>query len=364
MVLAFGQPIASPQDAERTRLLAQALMSQGQPQNWGQGIAALTGAFTGTQLNNRASDAEKAGQASAAEALSRIAGGGTQADIVSALSNPWLSGPQSTVASALLGQQLERSDPMYQAQLEQTQLELERMRNPQAAPMDPTSAIQNYQFLVSQGLDPVEAQGMAFGGGGTTINNMGNIPSGFEVFQDPTTGATQMRPIPGGPADLEAQAAAATEQAGDDQAAMYGGIVSEDIGRALELVESDPTFTTGVLGSVLANLGGTPANRVRNFIQTVKSNVAFDRLQAMRDSSPTGGALGAVTAPELALLEAAIGSLEQSNNADDLAYNLKRVNKMYMDTIHGEGKWESQSAGSGDGWQDMGGGIRIKPIGQ
>lgn len=126
MAFQFGinKPISSPQEAERTRLLAQALMSQGMPQNWGQGLAALTGAFTGTQLNNRASDAERAGQQSAAEALSRISGGGTQADIVSALSNPWITPAQSSVASALLGQQLERSDPMYQLQIAQAEADL------------------------------------------------------------------------------------------------------------------------------------------------------------------------------------------------------------------------------------------------
>lgn len=354
-------PIATPQDAERTRLLAQALMSQGQPQNVGQGLAALTGAFTGTQLNNRASDAEKAGQASAAEALSRIAGGGTQADIVSALSNPWLSGPQSTVASALLGQQLERQDPMYQLQKQKLEQEIAMMGQPQ--PVDPTTAIQNYEYLISSGIDPVEAQGMAFGGGGTTINNMGNIPAGFEVIQDPTTGATRMQPIAGGPADMEAQAAVAAEQAGQAQTERYGNVVTEDIGRALDIIEKDPEVTTGFIGSILANLPGTPANRVKNLVETVKSNVGFDRLQAMRESSPTGGALGSVTERELSLLTSAIGSLEQSNNSDDLAYNLKRVNKIYMDIIHGPGNWEPQAAGSGDGWQEING-ARVRPIGQ
>lgn len=130
----FGQPITTPGEANRTREIAAALMNRPQAQNWAEGIAALTGAFTASQLNNRASDAEQAGQASAAEALSRLSGGGTQADIIAALSNPWLSQPQASVASALLGQQLERQDPMYQIGLERAQLELEQLRNPQMAP--------------------------------------------------------------------------------------------------------------------------------------------------------------------------------------------------------------------------------------
>lgn len=155
-----------------------------------------------------------------------------------------------------------------------------------------------------------------------------------------------MAPVPGGPADQAALGAAAQAEAGQAQTERYGNVVTEDIGRALDLIESDPAFTTGVIGQTLANLGGTPANRVRNLVDTVKSNVGFDRLQAMRESSPTGGALGSVTERELSLLTSAIGSLEQSNNADDLAYNLRRVNKIYMDIIHGPGNWSSETPNS------------------
>lgn len=343
----FGnQAISTPEAAARTRAISEALAaSRSKPAaNWAEGLSHLTGAYVGRQLEDRAMAAEEAGRASAGEALAGLGPSASFEQISAALSNPWLSPAQSNIGAALLSQNLQRNDPMYQLQLQTAQAELDALRNPQ--PRDPTTAQQNYEYLLSIGVDPTAAQGMSFGGGGTTVNNLGNIPSGYEVFQDPLSGATQMRPIPGGPADVAAQAATTARDKGQAQVERYGNVVTEDIGRALEIIEADPTFTTGVVGQLLSGLGGTPANRVANLIETVESNVGFDRLQAMRESSPTGGALGSVTERELSLLTAAIGSLKQSNNAEDLAYNLRRVNGIYMDIIHGPGNWSSETPNS------------------
>lgn len=336
--------ISSPEQAARQRAIAEALIGQAASpaQNVGQGLADVAAALSGSLINNKVGAAEEAGRLSAADALAGLGPNSDFSSVSQALANPWLSQPQASVASALLSQNLERNDPMYQLQRQKLEQEIAMMG--QAQPIDPTSSIQNYEYLVSSGVDPAQAQTMAFGSGGTTINNMGNIPAGFEVIQDPATGATRMQPIPGGPAALEAEAAAAAAAAGDAQTDRYGNVVTEDIGRALEQIEKDPTFTTGVMGQILSQMGGTPANRVANLIETVESNVGFDRLQAMRESSPTGGALGSVTERELSLLTSAIGSLKQSNNDKDLAYNLRRVNKIYMDIIHGPGKWEPKQA--------------------
>ena len=57
----------------------------------------------------------------------------------------------------------------------------------------------------------------------------------------------------------------------------------------------------------------------------------------MREASPTGGALGQVSTFELQNLMAVFGSLEQSQTAEDLEYNLLRLQKVYNDVIHGPG---------------------------
>ena len=84
-------------------------------------------------------------------------------------------------------------------------------------------------------------------------------------------------------------------------------------------------FTTGLVGQMTSGIGGTPANDLQNTLNTVKANIGFDRLQAMRDSSPTGGALGQVSEMENRLLQAVWGSLEQSQSPEQLKANLERV---------------------------------------
>lgn len=57
----------------------------------------------------------------------------------------------------------------------------------------------------------------------------------------------------------------------------------------------------------------------------------------MRDSSPTGGALGNVTEKELALLQAVRGSLKQAQTPEQILYNLMRLNNVILDIVHGPG---------------------------
>jgi hypothetical protein len=389
-----GKKISSRQQAERQRAIADALIGRSgkSASNWGEGLNHIASAITGTVLNDRAATAETEAQDRIAAALAGLSPDSSFQDITGVLADDWASPQQSAIAQALLGQNLQRNDPMYQMGLEKAGLELEALRNPgRPKPIevggvlvdpetfqplfdsrqdDPTSAIQNYQYLISQGVDPALAQQQAFGAPSTTVNvgdqgqRMGTVPAGYAVVEDPSNpSGFRLEPIPGGPVAAAEAASAEQLAAGAAQTERYGNVVTEDIGRALNIIEKDPTFTTGLLGQMLSNIGGTPANRVRNLVDTVKSNVGFDRLQAMRESSPTGGALGSVTERELSLLTSAIGSLEQSNNDADLAYNLKRVNQIYMDIIHGPGNWDpEQKVTPGGEWTDMGDGIRVRPL--
>jgi len=87
--------------------------------------------------------------------------------------------------------------------------------------------------------------------------------------------------------------------------------------------------TTGYGGQKLMNTGGTAANDLRATLETIKANVAFDKLQQMRASSPTGGALGAVSDKEMSLLSAALTSLDQTQSAEQLTQNLDNLEQIY-----------------------------------
>ncbi len=89
--------------------------------------------------------------------------------------------------------------------------------------------------------------------------------------------------------------------------------------RALPMIDG---WTTGLAGQGLSKLGGTDANNLRVMLNTVKANMGFDKLQDMRDNSPTGGALGQVAIAELEMLQSAFASVEQSQTPQQLRENM------------------------------------------
>ena len=112
---------------------------------------------------------------------------------------------------------------------------------------------------------------------------------------------------------------------GVDEFMAQNSIVLGDIDMALKNVS---VFSTGA-GSALKDLpifgGITPAGQMESLMETIRANVGFDKLQAMREASPTGGALGSVTEKELAFLQAVFGSLRQDISPENVTRNLTRL---------------------------------------
>lgn len=118
---------------------------------------------------------------------------------------------------------------------------------------------------------------------------------------------------------------------------VQGDLVNDDIQRALQTIDSAMLPTTGVVGSSLEGVPGTASHNLSNTLKTIKANIGFDRLQAMREASPTGGALGQVAVQELEYLQAVYGSLAQSQSEPQFRYNLMRLYNTYNDIVHGAG---------------------------
>ena len=93
------------------------------------------------------------------------------------------------------------------------------------------------------------------------------------------------------------------------------------------------TKNTGFFGNIMSAVPGTPAHDTAASINTIEAAIGFDRLQAMRDASPTGGALGQVSEMELRQLNASLGSLKQSTTKEQFAENLAAVKKHYMAAV-------------------------------
>lgn len=158
-------------------------------------------------------------------------------------------------------------------------------------------------------------------------------------------GAPIAIPYQGGEAYIAQEAAAAADETKLGQQTITANIVTQDIDRALKIIEGSPYFTTGLAGDWASKVPGTAARDLKGLLDTVKANAGFDALQRMRDSSKTGGALGQVTIPELQMLQAAIGNLEQSQSQGQLVTNMKRVRQIYSAIIDGPGGGQDDPLG-------------------
>lgn len=82
--------------------------------------------------------------------------------------------------------------------------------------------------------------------------------------------------------------------------------------------------TTGV-GSILARLPATSARNFQAQLDTLKANIAFSELTAMREASKTGGALGAISDKEIGLLSSALGALDAGQSPAAFRQQLQKV---------------------------------------
>lgn len=205
---------------------------------------------------------------------------------------------------------------------------------------EPTAGMREYEFARAQGFEGSFADWKKSGAPATNVNvntgqpapQIGTIPQGYAAVLDPANpSGFRLEAIPGGPAAAEMAAQQAKKAGRDELASRSGSIVLEDIGRAIEGIEGQSVVSpvTGPLGMVARQVPGTRAANVEALVSTVRSNIGFDRLQQMREASPTGGALGAVSDRELRELQAVLGSLDQSQSEEQLLYNLRRLETTY-----------------------------------
>lgn len=97
----------------------------------------------------------------------------------------------------------------------------------------------------------------------------------------------------------------------------------EQIDRVLPEVSG---LTAG-FASLLDVIPGTPQADLAANIDTILANVGFQELQAMRDSSPTGGALGQVSERENLLLQSTLANIRNSQSPSQLRKNLNLLKK-------------------------------------
>jgi hypothetical protein len=132
--------------------------------------------------------------------------------------------------------------------------------------------------------------------------------------------------IPGGPADLKATAAAEKDKT---RAAHNVGQAETVIATIDDALAKTGWWETGLTGAAIGMVPGTNSYDLRKTVDTVKANVGFDALQRMRESSPTGGALGQVAVQELNMLQASVANLDANQSKSEVEKKLKAVKKHY-----------------------------------
>jgi len=164
---------------------------------------------------------------------------------------------------------------------------------------------------------------------------IGAVPQGYRQVYDEAGRPTHQELLPGSPAAREQEMERATAEARDRYRAVVGGTVVQDANRALELLESTGFFGAGAGAHIGRIFSESDAATLENLVKSIKGNIGVDQLQAMRESSPTGGALGNVTERQLEGLQGLLGVLDVTGRPAELDANLKRIHNLYMDQVHG-----------------------------
>jgi hypothetical protein len=112
----------------------------------------------------------------------------------------------------------------------------------------------------------------------------------------------------------------------EEGAVAHANKVITDVLDAKNLVTG---MTTGLIGKGQSFVPGTDAFTLKERISTIKANLGFDRLQQMRDASPTGGALGQVAVQELQALQSSVASLDVGLPKKELDKNLGKIQTHY-----------------------------------
>jgi len=135
--------------------------------------------------------------------------------------------------------------------------------------------------------------------------------------------------IPGGPADKKDQIKDAKDSMRAESAVGRADLVIGKVDEALASVKGESIVSqrTGFFGSQAAKIPGSEAYNLRRTADTIKANIGFQELQAMREASPTGGALGQVAVQELNMLQAVIANVDPDQSPAVLKKNLEQVKK-------------------------------------
>jgi hypothetical protein len=149
---------------------------------------------------------------------------------------------------------------------------------------------------------------------------VGKAPPGYRFIP----GSKELEIIPGGPQDFKYQAAYSQAQQKVDTVKTSLDRLDDAAGKLLK----SPGLN-GIVGiqGMFPNVPGWAAADAKALLENIKTQVGINALQAMRDASKTGGALGQVSDFENKMLQNSLYSLEQSQSLEQMKLALKDIQK-------------------------------------
>lgn len=177
----------------------------------------------------------------------------------------------------------------------------------------------------------------------------GKLP--FKSGAEP--GSIEWRSSSGSTAEADAAAAAAKREGRFADGQRAGATVLREVNRGIGMLdqiygeksadgtEADVKPGLGTMAGAAKRIAAAqiPGTAEYIFVKNIESalaNVGLDRIQEMRDNSPTGGALGQVPIQQQARLEQTIGALNDLGLPRAyIEENLRYANNAYLDIIYG-----------------------------
>jgi hypothetical protein len=149
--------------------------------------------------------------------------------------------------------------------------------------------------------------------------------------------------IEGGEAASKTRADEAAAQAEAEKATLRAVQTTQSADTILrygkDILNMTADWQTGVGQGLYTTLAGfipqSITSEVQNRVDTIKNMTALDNLTAMRQASPTGGALGNVSDTEGKRLEGKFGALAVTGDPTILREDVHAAMNAYLDTVHG-----------------------------
>lgn len=320
-------------DDEIANMLTQGAM-QGGPKTMWEGVSQLGQAWIANKARKRADNAHEAyGKAQIDNIAAMIGPDATEQQLAAARASP------DAVTAALMRDMFPTQAERQAAEgftLSQGQTRFDAQGNPiasggtEAPERKILKGADGYNYYQDTGERVLPGVVAEENGPMVTVNTgnmsdgrpiVGTPPKDHEYVWDEETGQYRARVIPGSETAREQEVlnskAFQSLQANQEQFdAIMGNIDAAD-----ELIG---VFTAGA-GSYMEGIRGTPARDLAARLETVKANIGFDKLNEMRQTSPTGGALGQVTERELKFLQSVRGSLDAGQSPEQLRQTLSEI---------------------------------------